>query len=145
MRASHYTLTPIISRLDAASRFRRDFWDARQPSSVKGPAHWHRCHDALHVASPKTQSTASATHTWQSVITGALYCVFTPKVVRVSDCLNEQKSSSCRPLAAHSCSFCSGHKAQLAIVQMRRNTYFISGTVGSHLFLMLHQQLFHRL
>lgn len=52
---------------------------------------WRRCHNALHVASRKIRETASVTHAWQSVITGALYCVFTLKVVQVSICLGARQ------------------------------------------------------
>lgn len=67
------------------------FWDLGQRSSVTGLACWHRCHNALHVASRKIRKTASVTHAWQSVITGALYCVFTLKVVQVSICLGARQ------------------------------------------------------
>lgn len=39
----------------------------------------------------KYVKTASVTHAWQSVITGALYCVFTLKVVQVSICLSARQ------------------------------------------------------
>lgn len=39
----------------------------------------------------KYPKTASVTQAWQSVITGALYCVFTPKVVQVSICLSARQ------------------------------------------------------
>lgn len=129
------TLIPAMHWAD----LRGGFWDVGQLSSVTDPARWHRCHNALHVAFRKTRETDSVTHSWQSVITGALYCVFVLKVVQVSICLSAwQRCTHGQHTQAASLVNVSSALACLT----EKEHFSPRSSVGSHLFLMLYQHFF---
>lgn len=108
----HVSSAASLHRADSGSTSK----NAGLLSSVTGPASRRRCHNGLYVASRKIRSTASVTHTWQSVITGALYCIPALKVVQVSMCLNVRQSGSYTHLTAHSGSFFGWSEARRTIV-----------------------------
>lgn len=117
MRASCYSSTRIISRLDAPSRFRGTsetpggflLLQALLADTVATTAF-------MWLPEKYAKPPVLHTHTSQSVITGALYCASALRVVQVSICLNVHQSSSYRHLTAYSGSFCGWCKAQHSIV-----------------------------
>lgn len=85
----------------------------------------------------KHAKTDSVTHAWQSVITGALYCVFMLKVVQVSICLSAwQRCTHRQHIQAASLVNVSSALACLT----EKEHFSPRSSVGSHLFLMLYQQ-----
>lgn len=87
----------------------------------------------------KMRKTASVTHAWQSVITGAQYCVFTLKVVQVSICLGAwQRCTHMQHIQAASLVNVSSALGCLT----EKEHFSPSSSVGSHLFLMLYQHFF---
>lgn len=138
MKASCYTSARFLTGMHWGDS-REGFWDLGQRSSVTGLACWHRCHNALHVASRKIRKTASVTHVWQSVITGALYCVFTLKVVQVSICLSARQCCAHRQ-HIQAASLVNVSSAPACLTEEEH--FFPRSSVGSHLFLLLHLQFF---